>query len=91
MNEVINITPTEPNLSTSNVGDVGTIKLNNLPPLDTNNAQKKSVNFGPGIEMLMNDKRRSSQNSPKSDIKLSDLESLDANINLNDSTKTSYL
>ena len=35
MNEVINITPTEPKLSTSNVGDVGTIKLNNLPPLDT--------------------------------------------------------
>ena len=86
MNEVINITPTEPQLSTSNVGDVGTIKLNNLPPLDTSNAPK-SVNFGPGIEMLMNDKRRSS--SPKSDIKLSDLESLDANINLNDSTKTS--
>jgi len=87
MNEVINITPTEPQLSTSTVGDVGTIKLNNLPPLDTNNTPKKSVNFGPGIEMLMNDKRRSS--SPKSDIKLSDLESLDANINLNDSTKTS--
>ena len=60
MNEVINITPTAPNLSTTNVGDAGTIKLNNLPPLDTggNNAPKKSVNFGPGIEMLMNDKRR---------------------------------
>ena len=87
MNEVINITPTKPQLSTSNVGDAGTIKLNNLPPLDTNNVQKKSVNFGPGIEMLMNDKRRSS--SPKSDIKLSDLESLDTTINLNDSTKTS--
>jgi hypothetical protein len=83
MNEVINITPAKPQLSTSNVGDVGTIKLNNLPPLDTSNTPKKSVNFGPGIEMLMNDKRRSS--SPKSDIKLSDLESLDANINLNDS------
>jgi hypothetical protein len=87
MNEVINITLTEPKLSTSNVGDVGTIKLNNLPPLDTSNTPKKSVNFGPGIEMLMNDKRRSS--SPKSDIKLSDLESLDANINLNDSINSS--
>ena len=71
MNEVINITPS-PNLSSTNVGDTGTIKLNNLPALPP---QKKSVNFGPGIEMLMNDKRRSS--SPKSDIKLSDLESLD--------------
>ena len=85
MNEVINITPSEPNLSTANVGDSGTIKLNNLPPLDTNNdsGPKKSVNFGPGIEMLMNDKRRSG--SPKSDIKLSDLESLETNIDLNDS------
>jgi len=87
MNEVINITPAEPQLSTSTVGDIGTIKLNNLPPLDTNNIPKKSVNFGPGIEMLMNDKRRSS--SPKSDIKLSDLESLDTNINLNDSSRPS--
>jgi len=86
MNEVINITPTEPQLSTSGVGDTGTIKLNNLPPLDSS-APKKSVNFGPGIEMLMNEKRRSS--SPKSDIKLSDLESLDTNINLNDATKPS--
>ena len=41
MNEVINITPTQPQLSTSNIGDIGTIKLNNLPPLDTNNAPKK--------------------------------------------------
>ena len=84
MNEVINITPS-PNLSTSNVGDIGTIKLNNLPPLSS---PKKSVNFGPGVEMLMNDKRRSS--SPKSDIKLSDLESLDTKINLTD-TKTSSI
>ena len=84
MNEVINITPTEPNLSTTNVGDSGTIKLNNLPPLDTDTSSgpKKSVNFGPGIEMLMNDKRRSG--SPKSDIKLADLESLETNINLDE-------
>ena len=81
MNDVINITPT-PNLSTTNIGDTGTIKLNNLPPLSA----KKSVNFGPGVEMLMNDKRRSS--SPKSDIKLSDLESLDTSINLNSVKKS---
>ena len=48
MNEVINITPSEPNLSTAGVGDSGTIKLNNLPPLDTDTSSgpKKSVNFG---------------------------------------------
>ena len=79
MNDVINIQPmTSPQLSTSNEGDSGTIKLNNLPPLNTGG--KKSVNFGPGAEMLMNEKRRSS--SPKSDINLNDLESLDNNINL---------
>ena len=79
MNDVINIQQmTSPQLSTSNEGDSGTIKLNNLPPLNTGG--KKSVNFGPGAEMLMNEKRRSS--SPKSDINLNDLESLDNNINL---------
>ena len=82
MNEVIDIKLSSPNLTTSNMGDSGTIKLNNLPSIDT--AQKKSVNFGPGIEMLMNEKRRSG--SPKSDIQLSDLESLNNTINLNDTT-----
>ena len=88
MNEVINITPSEPRLSSAGVGDAGTIKLNNLPSLDTSSsaAPKKSVNFGPGIEMLMNDKRRSG--SPKSDIKLSDLESLETNINLSETKPT---
>ena len=81
MSEVINIQlASPPNLTTANMGDAGTIKLNNLPSLDT--SSRKSVNFGPGAEMLMNEKRRSS--SPKSDIKLSDLESLDRNIDLND-------
>jgi hypothetical protein len=80
MSEVINIQlASPPNLTTTNIGDAGTIKLNNLPSLDT--SSRKSVNFGPGAEMLMNEKRRSS--SPKSDINLSDLESLDSNINLN--------
>ena len=88
MNEVINITPSEPNLSTAGTGDAGTIKLNNLPALDTSmdSAPKKSVNFGPGIEMLMNDKRRSG--SPKSDIKLADLESLETTINLDEKKPT---
>ena len=80
MNEVIDISPSAPNLNTANTGDAGTIKLNNLPPLDI--SQKKNVNFGPGIEMLMNEKRRSS--SPKSDIQLADLESLNNTINLNE-------
>lgn len=81
MNEVINISPTAPpNLVTTDISEPGTIKLDNLPSLDIKD--RKSVNFGPGIEMLMNEKRRSS--SPKSDINLSDLESLDKDINLNE-------
>ena len=87
MNEVIDINLTKPpSLTTANAGDVGTIKLNNLPALDANST-KKSVNFGPGIEMLMNEKRRSS--SPKSDIKLADLESLDNTLNLQEKPTTS--
>ena len=86
MNDVINISPTEPNLSTLTPADSGAIKLNNLPELNSGNSPKRSVNFGPGVEMLMNDKRRTT--SPKSDIKLSDLESLDTTINLNSSSST---
>lgn len=83
MTEVINITPS---LSTTSDNEMGTIKLNNLPSLDKDDfgsSNKKSVNFGPGIEMLMNEKRRSG--SPKSDIKLSDLETLDDTFDLDES------
>ena len=66
----------QPNLSVSSSSDVGTIKLNNLPPLDT---PKKSVNFGPGADLLMNHNRTSRANSPKSDISISELKSLDIN------------
>ena len=47
------------------------------PPVTPN---KSSVNFGPGIELLMNDKKRlgdnSSPSSPSADINLGDLDSL---------------
>ena len=64
--EEISLNLGKPNLTVTDNNERGTIRINLDSP-------KKSVNFGPGIEMLMNDKRRSS--SPKSDIKLSDLES----------------
>ena len=50
--------------------------LNNLPSLDSS-SPSRSVNFGPGAEMLMNAGRASRQNSPKSDIQLSELKGLD--------------
>ena len=48
-----------------------------LPPVTPS---KSSVNFGSGIELLMNDKKRTSDNSnpasPSADINLGDLDSL---------------
>ena len=64
----------KPNLSVSSSNDSGTIKLNHLPALDT---PKKSVNFGPGADLLMNQNRAARSNSPKSDISLSELKSLE--------------
>uniref|UniRef100_A0A6C0BYN8 Uncharacterized protein n=1 Tax=viral metagenome TaxID=1070528 RepID=A0A6C0BYN8_9ZZZZ len=67
---------TSPKLTVTSNNDAGTLKLNSLPPLDT--TSKKSVNFGPGVEMLMNQSKVSS--SPKSDLPLSDINSLELNI-----------
>jgi len=66
-----------PKLSVTSKDDGGTIRLNNLPSLDTASTPSRSVNFGPGAEMLMNAGRASRQNSPKSDIQLSELKGLD--------------
>ena len=79
--EIINLGgPSTPKLSVTSSNDSGTIKLNNLPSLDTSVPSRplKSVNFGPGAEMLMNNKTLRTS-SPKSDIKLSELKSLDIN------------
>tara|TARA_B110001450_G_scaffold239940_1_gene248223 strand:- start:2814 stop:4256 length:1443 start_codon:yes stop_codon:yes gene_type:complete len=77
--EIINLGSSSPKLSVSTPSDAGTIKLNNLPSLDTSSSiPRKSVNFGPGAEMLMNNKTPRSS-SPKSDIKLSELKSLEIN------------
>tara|TARA_B100001093_G_scaffold516108_1_gene594107 strand:- start:8140 stop:9564 length:1425 start_codon:yes stop_codon:yes gene_type:complete len=46
----------------------------------------KSVNFGPGAEMLMNPNRQKSNNSPKPSVGLGDLKDLDS-INLDTSSK----
>ena len=61
-----------------------TITLNKDPiessPPPAVSSSKTSVNFGPGIELLMNDKKRASDNSspssPSADINLGDLDSL---------------
>jgi hypothetical protein len=53
-----------------------TIKLSGSRP-DT----PKSVNFGPGIEMLMNEKKKGGSSTPKSDINISDLDKLESELN----------
>ena len=72
-----NSPPSSPKLSVVGNGDEGLIKLNNLPPLDIGGgaSEKKSVNFGPGADLLINQKVAKS-NSPKSDINLAELQSL---------------
>ena len=72
--QVINIGNEKPrNLSVLGNNDSGTIKLTGLPPTST---QTKSVNFGPGADLLMNPARKSSPNSPKADIGLSELNTI---------------
>ena len=68
--------PASPKLSVVGNSDKGIIRLNNLPPLETSGIEKKSVNFGPGADLLINQKVAAKSNSPKSDIKLSELQTL---------------
>ena len=76
--EEINLNLSEPQLNVIDSNDKGTIKISVSEPLGGN----KSVNFGPGAEMLMNPNKQKSV-SPKSDINLSDLNNLD-DINLDE-------
>lgn len=81
---------TTPKLSVTENNDKGTIKLNNLPPLDSEMPiEKKSVNFGPGADLLMNLGRQSRPTTPKSDIQLSEIKSLDMNLNMDNTSSSS--
>ena len=66
--EEINLNLGEPNLNVTGTDSVGSIKINIEEP-------KKSVNFGPGAEMLMNPNKNKAT-SPKADIKLSELNNI---------------
>jgi len=75
MNNIIEISKDTPKLNVIGVGDQGSLKLKS-PATTPAPSPKRSVNFGPGIEMLMNPKKQPT--SPmKSDINISDLEALD--------------
>ena len=73
--QIINIghaSANKPRLSVATSGDSGTIKLNTDIPT-------KSVNFGPGAEMLMNPKKQGG--TPRNSVSFENLADLDAKIN----------
>ena len=79
--EEINLNISEsPKLVVNEKSDEGTIKISGIPA----NVSNKSVNFGGGMDLLMNPKIQSRPNSPKSDINLSDINDLEKDL-----TKTS--
>ena len=78
--EEINLNLGKPNLNVTSTDSVGAIKIN------IDEAPKKSVNFGPGAEMLMNPNKNKAT-SPRADINLSDLNDL-GNIDISDKPKT---
>ena len=66
-------------IETINIGDLDT-SIN----LDESMGNQPSVNFGSGIELLMNDKKKRSEsgaNTPNSDINLGDLQNLENELN----------
>ena len=69
-------------IETINIGDFNSdvISLEK----QNNDSNKPSVNFGSGIELLMNDKKKRSEsgaNTPTSDINLGDLQNLEQELN----------
>jgi hypothetical protein len=84
MSNIIEISKSStPRLSVIGIGDEGSLKLKSpstKTPLKSPGASQRSVNFGPGIEMLMNPKKNPT--SPmKSDISAPDLAELDMKLN----------
>ncbi len=91
--DTINInSPTSAKLNVTDSNDEGVIKLN-ISSIDTkfDDSNQKSVNFGPGADLLMNQGRASRQNSPKSDINLSDLEGIGSDMKKTSSKERSEM
>ena len=67
--------------------DIGELKTEETITLNTdsvstnNDAPIRSANFGPGAELLMNDKKKDGGNTPTSDINLADLNNLENELN----------
>ncbi len=70
--EEISLNLGKPDLTVIDKSDSGSIKISRP------STPSKSVNFGPGAEMLMNPKREKNAQSPRADINISDLGELDS-------------
>ena len=68
-----------------NLGNDGVLELKSNASfddeIDTDNFSRPSVNFGGGIELLMNDKPSEKRGGAKLDIKIDDLENLEQELN----------
>ena len=77
--QIINIgradSPPPPKLNVSTKSEIGSLKLVSTPPASSG---PKSVNFGPGVEMLMNQKKKGG--TPKHSITMEGLSSIDAKL-----------
>ncbi len=71
----------EPEVINIDLNETPVINLNSSPEEDSFN-NKPSVNFGDGIELLMNDKKKNNgSRTPTSDIDVNDLTELEADLN----------
>ena len=84
--EEITLNLGEPKLNVIEKSDPGTIKIHVDSSSSSVPTGQKSVNFGPAAEMLMNPNKQKSPGSPKTDIKLTDLDELN-NMSLNGAPK----
>jgi len=65
-----------------NLDNIPTINLNDSPSYGGSSGGRPSVNFGGGLELLMNDKRKSDgKKTPTNDIDLGDLNDLEQELN----------
>ena len=67
-----------------------TLDFDKVDEIDTDRpSAPKSVNFGPGVELLMNDKKKTDASSPTADISLGDLNALEKELGESDNPKSS--
>ena len=62
----------------TDIDDNLTISLDDAAPATS--TTPRSVNFGPGVELLMNDKTKKDSGAPKGDIDLGDLDKLETEL-----------